>query len=172
MLFWIAQILGVFTFAFYIPSFQMKTKENLLIMQVVSNTFATAQYMLLAAFAGAAQNLLGVLRGAAFYLYKKRGFDPNIALFIVFEAAIVFGAVLTWDNILSLLPLIGMSANLYGQWQNNMKIIRILAVVSAVLWSVYAFYTGVYTAMITELFKMGSSIIGLWRFKKINPDKN
>jgi len=58
-----------------------------------------------------------------------------------------------------------MTANLYGQWQNNMKWVRIFAIVSAVLWSTYAFYTGIYTAMLTELLKGVSSAVGLWRFR-------
>ena len=169
MLFWIVQILGIFTLIFYGLSFQMKTKENLLIMQVVSNIFTTVQYLLTMALTGALQTLLGVIRGIVFYFYKKKNLIPNITVLIIFEIAIIVGAVLTWDSLMCALPLIGMTANLYGQWQNSMKVIRILAVVSAVLWSVYAFYTGVYTAMLTELLKVISSLVGLLRFK--NGDK-
>jgi len=166
MIFWIIQGLGIFALIFYGFSFQAKTKENLLLMQVVSNVFATVQYLLTMAFTGAIQTLLGVIRGIVFYFYKKRGLNPNKTMLIIFELAIIFGTVLTWDSLLSCLPLAGMTANLYGQWQNDMKLIRIFAVVSAVLWSVYAFYTGVYTAMLTELLKIISSLIGLWRFRK------
>jgi len=166
MLFYIVQGLGIFTLIFYGLSFQMKTKENLLIMQIVSNIFTAIQYILTMALTGAVQNILGVIRGIVFYFYKKRRLNPDKKVLVVFELAIILGTVFTWDNILSCFPLIGMTANLYGQWQNDMKRIRILAIVSAVLWSIYAFYTGVYTSMLTEILKIASSLIGLWRFRK------
>ena len=166
MLFWIVQFLGIFPLAIYALSFQMKTKENLLLMQVISNVIVTVQYILAMAFTGAVQTLLGVIRGIVFYLYKKRDLPPNKITLVIFECAIILGAVFTWNNILSGLPLVGMTANLYGQWQNNMKVVRILAIVSAVLWSVYAFYMGVYTAMLTEVLKIVSCLIGLLRFRK------
>jgi hypothetical protein len=151
----------------------MKTKENLLLMQVVSNIFATTQYALTAtALTGAVQNILGVIRGIVFYFFKKRDLNPNKIVLVIFEIAIILGTIFTWENIMSSLPLIGMTANLYGQWQNDMKIVRICAVISAVLWSVYAFYTGVYTAMLTEILKIVSSLIGLWRYRKSTEMQN
>ena len=167
ILFWVVQSLGIFALVFYGLSFQAKTKENLLIMQVISNIFSTVQFILTAAVTGAVQTMLGVLRGIVFYFYKKRGLNPDKIVLAVFEIAIILGAVLTWGGILSVFPLVGMTANLYGQWQNDMKLIKIFAIISAVLWSVYALYTGVYTAMLTELLKIVSSVVGLVRFKKI-----
>ena len=173
MIFWVVQILGVVSLVFYGCSFQMKTKENLLMMQVASNIFATLQYLLTMALTGAVQTLLGVMRGVVFYLYKKRNLAPSRAVLIIFEIAIILGSVLTWAGVVSFLPLVGMSANLYGQWQNDMRVIRILAVVSGVLWSIYAFHTGVYTAMLTEALKVVSSVIGLWRFRRVSqPSEN
>jgi hypothetical protein len=167
MLFWVIQVLGIFALIFYALSFQMKIKEKLLIMQVISNVFTSIQYILVMALTGAIQTILGVLRGIVFYFYKKRGLNPNKIVLIIFELAIILGEALTWNNILRCFPLIGMTANLYGQWQNDMKWLRILAIVSAILWSIYAFYTEVYTAMPTEILKIVSSLIGLWRFKRL-----
>lgn len=168
ILFWTIQILGGVGLVFYVASFQMKTKEKLLAMQVSSNIFFTVQYALSTAWTGAVQTLLGVARGIVFYFFKKRGLGPNKIALVIFEIAIILGTVLTWENMMSSLPLIGMTANLYGQWQDDMKTVRICAVISAVLWSVYACYAGVYMSMLTEIFKIISSLIGLWRFRKTN----
>jgi Bacterial inner membrane protein. len=168
MIFWIVQVLGIVSLIFYVLSFQMKTKENLLIMQIVSNIFATIQYSLTTALTGAVQTLLGVLRGIVFYFYKKRNLNPNKIVLIIFEIFIILGSVFTWGGIISSLPLAGMTANLYGQWQNNIKVLRILAIISGILWAAYAFYTGVYTGMLTEILKIASSAIGLWRFKRFS----
>ena len=172
ILFWVVQSLGIIALIFYGLSFQMKTKEKLLLMQVTSNIFSTVQFILTAAVTGAVQTMLGVIRGIVFYFYKKRGLNPDKIVLVVFEIAIIFGAIFTWSGVLSLFPLAGMTANLYGQWQNDMKLIRIFAIISAVLWSVYALYTGVYTAVLTELLKIVSSVIGLVRFKKGGENQN
>ena len=166
--FWIVQSLGIIGLIFYGVSFQMKTKEKLLLVQVMSNIFVTVQFLLLMALTGAVQTLIGVIRGIVFYFFKKKDLKPNIAVLIIFEIAIILGTVFTWENILSILPLIGMTVNLYGQWQDNMKTVRICAIISGVLWSIYAFNTGVYTAVLNEILKISSSLIGLWRYRKIN----
>ncbi|MCL2775102.1 MAG: YgjV family protein [Oscillospiraceae bacterium] len=168
MIFWVVQILGIVSLIFYGLSFQMRTKENLLIMQVVSNIFAAIQYLLTMALTGAVQTLLGVMRGIVFYFFKKRNLKPSKTVLVIFEIAIILASVFTWAGMISCLPLAGMTANLYGQWQNDMKVIRTLAVISGILWAVYAFYTGVYTAMLTEMLKVVSSLIGLWRFRKVS----
>ena len=165
MTFWIIQALGIFALIFYSLCFQMKAKENLLLMQVTSNVFSTAQYLLAMAWTGAAQTLLGVLRGIVFYFYKKRGANPDKTVLIVFACAIIIGTVLTWESILSGFPLVAMLANLYGQWQSSMKRLRIFAIISAVLWTIYAFYMGVYTGMLSEMLKIVSSAVGIYRFK-------
>jgi len=166
MTFWIIQGLGIFALVFYVISFQMKTKEKLLIIQVISNVFSTIQYILAMAMTGAIQTALGVLRGIVFCFYKKHNLYPNKIVLLIFELAIILGTIFTWDGMLCLLPLIAMSANLYGQWQDDMKWVRILAIFSATLWLIYAFYTEVYSGMLVEAFKIISSSVGLWRYRK------
>ena len=64
MTFWIVQGLGIFVLFFYFLSFQMKEKENLLTMQIISNVFSATQYLLTGAGAltGAIQTILGIIR--------------------------------------------------------------------------------------------------------------
>ena len=172
MVFWVVQGLGIIALLFYVLSFQMKTKENLLIAQVTSNSFSAVQYLLVWALTGAVQTILGILRGIVFYLYKKRNLNPNRTVIIIFGAAIIIETVFTWNGIiLSILPLLGMMANLYGQWQDNMKRLRILAIVSSLMWTVYIIQTGVYTAVLTEILKIVSSAMALWRYRKNNMER-
>ncbi|MDR1100840.1 MAG: YgjV family protein [Clostridiales bacterium] len=166
MTFWIVQSLGVITLIFYVVSLQMKKKENLLMMQIFSNIFFTAQYLLTNALTGAVQAILSILRGVVFYIFKKKDLPPSKTILGIFEVLVVATTVLTWKNIISVLPLIGMTTNLYGQWQDKMNMLRRMTIITSICWLVYELTCGMYTAMITEICIIVSGVIGLYRFRK------
>ena len=144
----------------------MKSKENLLILGIISNVFFTVQFLLTNAMTGAIQGILMIARGIVFYMFKKRNIKPNFTVLLTFIIAIVAATMLTWQNALSAFPLGSMLANIYGQWQNNMKTLRILAIVGSVCWFAYEFYYGMYTSIIMEICIIVSSLIAIWRFRK------
>lgn len=166
--FQIVQILGIVTLIFYVFSLQMKKKENLLVMQIVSNVTFALQYILTLAWTGATMAAIAVIRGIVFYIFKKKKIKPSIIALLIFEIAMIISTILTWESALSLLPLIGMSVSLLGQWQDNMKWIRISTIIGATFWLGYELSAGLYTAVLTELCNIASSMVGLWRFRKSN----
>ena len=163
---WEIQALGIITLVLYVAAMQMKKKETLLVLQIFSNLFFVFQCLLTNSPTGVVITIVAIIRGFVFYLYKKRELNPNIAAFLIFQAALIASTIFTWESILSIFPFLAASINLYGVWQDKMKVLRILAIAACVFWMVYQFYAGMYAAMITEICIIISSAIGLWKFRK------
>jgi hypothetical protein len=167
MIFWTVQAFGIITLVLYVLSMQMKRKESLLILQVFSNLFFVFSCLLTNSPTGAALAGISIVRGGVFYIYKKRGLNPNITTFIIFQTAILTSTVFTWEGILSLFAFSANSTNMFAQWQDKMTLLRILTIASCVLWMIYQFSAGMYAAMISEVCIIASSAAALWKFRKI-----
>ena len=166
MIFWVVQAFGIITLILYVVSMQMKKKETLLILQIISNLFFVFQCILTNSLTGGVLVSLAIVRGIVFYIFKKRGLNPKIVTFSIFQAAIIASTIFTWENTLSLFAFFGNSASLYANWQDKMKVLRILTIVGCTLWMVYQFYFEMYTSMISEFCIIISSAVGLWKFRK------
>ena len=166
MIFWVVQAFGIITLILYVVSMQMKKKETLLILQIISNSFFVFQCILTNSLTGGVLVSLAIIRGIVFYIYKKREVNPKIVTFSIFQAAIIVSTIFTWESILSLFAFLGNSTNLYANWQDKMKVLRILTIVGCILWMIYQFYSEMYTSMISEFCIIISSVIGLWKFRK------
>jgi len=166
MTFWIVQGLGIASLVFLATSFQMKTKEKLLIFSMLALTAYTIQYFLTGAITGAVINLVAIGRCIVFYVYSKRHLNPSIIVLAIFLFLMVVVTIFTWKSTLSIIPLLASTLNICGKWQNSMKLLRISSASAAVLWFVYDFYAGMYTAMLTDVFIIVSSTIALWRFRQ------
>jgi len=166
MTFWIVQGLGLVSLVFFVCSLQMKTKEKLLIMTLFACAAFALQFYLSGSMTGMAGALLAIARGVVFYIYKKRNLDPSVAVLVIFSCLIIVLTIITWKDMLSILPFLAMFSNLYSQWQNNMKILRIFTIIASALWFSYEFHLGMYTGMVTEACICVSGAVALWRFRK------
>jgi len=144
----------------------MKTKEKLLILNISACATLITQYILSNAITGAAASSFSIIRGIIFYIYKKRDLKPSLAVLLLLELIVITLTILTWANMFSILPFLGLTINLYGQWQNNMKRLRIFAISASVCFFIYQLNAGMYTAMFGEVSIFVSGIIALWRFKQ------
>jgi len=165
MIFWIVQGLGIVSLILFAASLQMKTKEKVLMLKVFSYMSFAVQFLLQNAMTGAAAAVLAIARGSVFYIYTKRDMKPSKVVLAVFACLSVIFTVFTWQGMMSALPFIAMLSSLFGQWQNNLKLLRILSIFASALWVVYEFYAGLYTGMLAEIAIIISGIVALWRFR-------
>jgi len=97
-------------------------------------------------------SLLGLLRSAFLSL--------PIAFIIIF----IIADALTWQGLLSLLPLGGTISGTISYWQKRTKWLRLLALISPPLWFTYNFISHSYPGMLTEIFLISSTLIAIYRF--------
>lgn len=169
----IAQIIGIFAAALNISSFQCKSKNKLIFIQLFGGLLFAANYLLLGAITGALMNGLAVVR-AILFLYKDKlhikdkllvgGF---ILAFLVSYALTftIFGVEPTAKNfILEALPIIGMSAATISFNMKNAKAVRFMTLIlGSPSWLIYNIFVGSLGAILCEAFSIISIIIGIIR---------
>lgn len=71
-MFIIAQVIGGIVLILTVISIQFKTKEKILICQIIANTLIAIQYFLLNALTGGVVAIINTIRCIIFYYYKKK----------------------------------------------------------------------------------------------------
>ena len=162
MNYWIAQAIGFVGMTLTIISFQKKQSKGILFFQVLSASAYFFHFLLLGAYTGSIMNIFGAARNVIFYHKDKPWVGHRFWLYL-FIAIYIICAVLTWKNIFSLLPLIGMIVGTISFWMKNPKYIRLIMLLSPPCWFTYNLVTGSIPGMITEIFTVISIVVGIIR---------
>lgn len=166
MLFILAQIIGFIVLVITVISIQFKTKEKILICQIIANALIVVQYFLLNALTGAVVAVINVIRCIIFYYYKKNNKKPSIIFLSIFIVVAITSGIVTWQNVFSIIPIIAAIVFTYGLWQDNIKVTRICTAVTAGNWSVYNIIVRAYAGAIQSIAECTSAIIAIWKNRK------
>lgn len=143
-----------------------KTKEKILIFQIVANIVISIQYFLLDAITGGVVSIINIIRCCIFYIYKKKNMKPSIVFLMVFILVAIISGILTWQNTFSVIPIIAAIVFTYGLWQDNVKITKICTAITSGNWGVYNMIVQAYVGAVQSLAEFISSIIAVVREKK------
>lgn len=163
MFFILAQILAVVAFALDTIAMQFKKKSSILIMGIVSNLTYALEYAFLGAWTGAISFIIGTIRNITYYIYDKKGYEPNKIVLIIFILLIIGTGIYTWENLTSLLPMIALVLWTTVSWQNNTKWMRVAEAFICIMWIIYDLFVGAYTGIMTEFIILTSTVIGIFR---------
>ena len=168
-----AQIIGILAAALNISSFQCKTKNKIILIQLFGGALFMINFLLLGAITGAIMNGLAIVR-ALLFLYKdklklndKILVGSLIAAFVIsyILAFTVLGVEPTVKNfILESLPIIGMSAATVSFNMKNAAAVRLIGItLSSPSWLIYNIFVGSIGAILCEAFSIASIAIGIVR---------
>lgn len=143
-------------------SYQQKTHKNILTFQMVSGLLFTIHYILLGAYTGAVMNFLGAFRSLV-YSNRGKSWASSKIWPAGFSVAFFISGILTWENVFSVFPLIAMLVSSVVLWIEQPKINRMLSIPTSTCWLIYNIKTVSYPGIITEIFVLGSIIIGIIR---------
>lgn len=160
----IVQILGIVTLILFVVSLQQHKKESFLLLQAAGTLFFVVQFILTDKITGAVTFTIVTIRGLVFYFYKKKNLKPSLAVLVVFIAALLISAFLSWQNILSIIPLIATVAKTWGTWQDDMKWTRKTSLFGQGFMIIYDLAAAMYTGALTEACNLISTIIAMWRY--------
>ena len=164
MIFWIAQIIGIIILIITVVSIQQKTKEGILVFQIVANLLDGIQYFLLNAITGGVIGLINVLRCIVFYYYKKKDKKPSVAMLLTFIIIAIVSGILSWQDNFSIIPIIVTIVFTYGLWQDNVKITRICTAITAGGWSIYGLVFKGFARAFASICECTSAIISIVRY--------
>lgn len=159
----IAQIIGFFGLASHVASFQQKTRGRVLLFLMVGCCFWFIHFSLLGFYTAAVVNLILAIRSFVFYRFKNR---DNPLILYGFMMAFIIATILTWQGLISLLPLIACLLSTYAGWQMSAQRIRWFTLPVPLFWLVHNIFAGSIAAVIADTSVFISIIVGLWRHRR------
>ncbi len=161
----IANGFGVLSTICFIISFQIKSNKGLFITQSIANVFYGLQFLLLGAYSGCVNLILGILRNLLMTQYGKRKWVRSKGWVAVFIAAFAAVLVLTWDGWTSLLPFAAMTTCTVAFWTDNaLNIRKANLFVACPSWIIYDVVFHSWAGVLNETITIVSIMVSVWRF--------
>ncbi len=161
----LANIVGISAVILFALSFQCKTRRGIVFANVCSRILYVLQYVLLFAFEGIVFDLIGA--AATFPAQKKEeGFvkKHKTPILVLIFLSVAAAGVLMYRNILSLMPVLGVTLELIAVWSTREKTIRIVSFFAQPFWLIYNVCNMAYGSAAGNVFTMVSILIALCRF--------
>jgi hypothetical protein len=156
------QVIGFVALGIAVSQYQVNKRKTILKLSVLSSLLWSLHFFLLGAITGSAMNISGAAQNCAFISIPER---KRTWLFPTFFIIVfVIADILTWQGLISLLPLGGTVSGTFSFWQRNTKLLRFIALISPPLWFIYNFISHSYAGMFTEVGLLISTLIGIYRF--------
>ena len=167
-------ILGLLAVAMFVLSYQMKSRRNIILLNASSRLLFIIQYLLLGAFEGA---LLDTIAFFVSLLCQKRDhkfIKNHFALTVILSDVAIFAlGMITYKNIFSLLPILGVIFETLALWMKKERTIRIASLLGAPFWLVYNTLNYAYGSSIGNVITLISIGIAIVRYdilKKQQPE--
>ena len=160
---WWVQGIGVIALLLDIFSVQFKFRKQILGMQIAASSTWVCHFFLLGAYAGAAMNSVGIIRSVSYYKWRGRN-RPKWVLIGVLVLSMIM-TVVTWQGVVSLLPMFAMIVAAFGFWQRNEQRLRLLLLGAVPLWFAYNLTFSSYAGMLSDSLALFSTLIALYRYR-------
>lgn len=158
----IAQVMGVLALVFLVYSFQNDNKKTLLKFQVGSSFLYAMQYLFLGAFTGCLMNMMCMIRN---YLFgRDEDIDITLRWLLIILGGMSLLAMFTYDGFISLLPFFAVFSFTISLWIGNLRLIRIVEAVAAILFIVYSIFVYAITGIFAYLFELSTVLFAIYRF--------
>lgn len=171
VLFITGQALGVLTVVFGIINYQVKTREQVLFIHILTTLTFVLHYFCLGAWAGMAMNFIGFVRNITFYYLGKNG---KVSRFwaIFFAAALgasgLVASLVMREGWYFVFSVVGVTINSYAMSFKNPQHIRESILVTSPLVLTYDVFATSYGGVVYESVAILSALIGIIRYRKRN----
>ncbi len=172
MIGYIANIIGILAVAVFVLSYQQKTRRAIVVCNVISRGLYVAQYLLLGAFEGAVLDILGMLASVLAQRKDKPFIKKHLKLVVIaVNLSIVAAGILLYENIFSLLPMLGVLLHTGAFWLTKEKNIRAVSFLGSPFWFVYNLVSRAYGSAIGDMLTMVSIGLAIVRYDILKKDK-
>ncbi len=160
MYFVLAQIFAFLSSLCLLVSFWQRKRKKILFFQTLDSTFDIIQYSLLGAYTGSLISLLGATRA---YTFSKTNNKFFLFLFLLLY---VIASIITFNGLISFLPLIAALVYTIVTWNKKEKNIRIFSILVFFLWLIYDILVKAYISSITDIILIVSNSLAFYKLDK------
>ena len=161
----LATAIGVLATVFYLLSYQLKKRKNIIVSNSASKILYIIQYIMLGAFEGAALDIMGTVSAVSAHS-KDKGFVKKHTklVFAIVNIAIIAVGLAFYKNIFSLFPIAGVLLQTNAFWINNEKTIRIVSFLGCPCWLTYNLVSLAYGSALGDTLTMVSILTAIYRY--------
>ncbi len=155
------QVLGIITVFIGFLTYIQKTRKNILKVKILTDAISVPQNFLLNATSGGILCAIAVFRGIVFYYKGEKKWASFKFWLYIFAALMLFSPFISGQGLLGFLPGIGSVLAVFGFYNSNPQVTRLLAGLGTVLWLIYAVIMGNIGSTINSAITIVSVVIGL-----------
>ena len=160
-----ALAVGIIAVILYFVGYLQKRRKHIIIFNATSRVMYILQYLILGAFEGAVLDIAGILSSLLAQKKNTRFIKKHIRLvFTAVNLIIVAMGLLIYENLYSLLPIIGVLLHTGAFWIDDEKTIRRVSFLGSPFWLVYNLVSGAYGSCIGDILSMVSIGISIVRY--------
>ncbi len=160
-----AFFVGIAAVILYFLGYLQKKRGAIIFLNASSRLLYIIQYFLLSAFTGAVLDIAGILSSFLAGAKNKPFIRNHTKLFVLTASILITVAgLLTYENVFSLLPIIGVLLHTGAFWMDDEKKIRIVSFLGSPFWLVYNYVSGAYGSCIGDILSIVSLVISMVRF--------
>ncbi len=167
-----AQILGLLGIITNAIGIQLKNKKNILIAFMLANLFFGLSFLLLKGYSGAVICLVATIQTFIKYLFDKKNIKFPLYLIIVYIVIAIICGLFTYRGLIDILPVLCSVLYTLAIIQHKESNLRIITLVNIILWTIYDFVVGAYTAGINDVVLTFSTMIAIFRYDILSKKKN
>ncbi|MBQ2854616.1 MAG: YgjV family protein [Oscillospiraceae bacterium] len=159
-----ALLTGLAAVFFCLLCYQFRERRAIIACNVVSRVLYVLQYLLLFAFEGAAMDLSAI--PSSMLASRKNHpfvFRHRKLLWFGGNLLILFLGIAVWQNVFSVLPIIGVLLETNALWLTREKHIRLMSLASVPFWLSYNLICGAYGSVIGNVLMIVSILTALYR---------
>ena len=160
-MFYLAQLIGIIGLILLILSFQKNNKKNLLKYQIISSLFFAIQYILLKAYSGFFMYITMCIRNIIFSKYEDNVPKKYIIIIVTIMMSL---SLLSYNELISLLPCIGSIIYTISLANSNLKTIRIVNTITCILYLIYDIKVLAIAGIISTTIELISTLISLCKY--------
>lgn len=162
---YVAFVVGIAAVTLYLLGYQQKKRKNIILFNATSRVLYIVQYILLSAFEGAVLDIAGIISSVLAQKKDTPFIKKHIKAFIIgINIFVVLSGLLTYKNIFSLLPILGVLFHTIAFWINDEKIIRRVSLIGCPFWLAYNLISGAYGSCIGDVLSIISLLTAMLRY--------
>ena len=163
--FLITQFIGLIGYSALGYSYFRKEKKEILLIQIFAYIMFILHYQFLGAITGSVCNLLGLISFLIIYLFDIYKKNKKILIGVLLPILIII-ALITFENIYSIFPIIGSVFAIISFISDDENFIRQIGIFAAICWLIYAIVYKSYVAIVFEVITLIVVVIAYFKRRK------
>lgn len=167
----IGQALGILATVMTILLFQLETKKQMLLVNIISNLAVAINVLFInnEFNSGVIICLVAIVQLLVSHIHDKKGTEVTLKEKIIFLVLYIAGGLVGFTGPKEILPIIAAIFYMVAMFQKNPQRIRYILLGNMSAWIIY-FLFPFSTSIFAQIAGIISSVIGIYRYKKQKTD--